>query len=64
MFAVTSRLWLVGREATTDTPLWPDQSVVFTRVTHLPELVFSLQIKIQEMYSDTLKEDIFLYQTI
>ena len=61
---VTSRLWLVGREATTDTPLWPGKSVVFTRVSHLPELVFSLLIKIQEMYSDTLKEDIFLYQTI
>ena len=64
MFAVTSRIWLVGREATTDTPLWPGKSVVFTRVSHLPELVFSLLIKIQEIYSDALKEDIFLYQTI
>ena len=60
MFAVTSRLWLVGREATTDTPLWPGKSVVFTRVSYLPELVFSLLIEIQEMYSDTLKEDIFI----
>ena len=49
MFAVTSRLWLVGREATTDTPLWPGKSVVFTRVSHLPELVFLLLIKIQDM---------------
>ena len=37
-------------------------SVVFTKVRHLPELVFSLLIKILEIYSDTLKEDIFLYQ--
>ena len=42
MFAVTSWLGLVGREATTVTPLRPDKSVVFTRVDHLPELVFSL----------------------
>ena len=46
MFAVTSQLWLVGREATIDTPLWPGKSVVFTRVSHLPELVFSLLIRI------------------
>ena len=47
------------KEATTDTPLWPGKSIIFTRVSHLPELVFSLLIKIQEMYSDTLKEDIY-----
>ena len=46
MFAVTSHLGLVGREATTVTPFWPGKSVVFTRVCQLPELVFSLLIKI------------------
>ena len=46
MFAVTSRLGLVGREATTVTPFWPRKSIVFTRVSHLHELVFSLLIKI------------------
>ena len=44
MFAVTSRLGLVGREATTITPLWPVKSVVFTRVRYLPELVFPVLI--------------------
>ena len=46
MFAVTSQLWLVGREATTVTRSWPGKSVVFTRVSPLPELIFSLFIQI------------------
>ena len=64
MFAVTSRLWLVGREATTVTRSWPGKSVVFTRVSPLPELVFSLLNRIYKIYSDILKEDKFLYKTI
>ena len=66
IFAVTSRLELVGREATTVTPLWPVKSIVFTiiRVRNLPELIFSSLIKIQEIYSDTLKEDIFINNTL
>ena len=56
MFAVTSQLGLVGREATTVTPFWPGKSFVFTRVSHLPELVFLLLIAIREIYSDILKE--------
>ena len=40
MFAVTSQLWLVGREATTVTRSWPGKSVVLTRVSPLPELIF------------------------
>ena len=45
IFRVTSRPGLVGREAATITPPWPGKSVVFTRVGHLPELVFLLLIK-------------------
>ena len=40
MFAMTSRLGLVGREPSAVIPLWPSKS----RVAHLPELVFSLSI--------------------
>ena len=58
MFAVISRLGLVGREPSAVTALWPGNSVVFTRVDDLPEFVFSLLIKISEIFLDTLKEGI------
>ena len=64
MFAVTSPLGLVGREVTTVLPLWLLKCIVLTRFGYLPELVFLLWIKIQEIYLDALKDNIFLYQTI
>ena len=38
--------------------------MVFVRVGRFPELVFSLLIKIEEIYLDTLKDEIFLYLTM
>ena len=58
---VTAWIGLVIRKATTVTPLWPVENVIYTRVGYLPELVFSLLIKIQKVYLDTLKQEIFLY---
>ena len=57
MFTMTSRLGLVGRDATTPRPV---KSIVFTRVRYLPELIISLLFKIQEIYSYIIKGHISL----
>ena len=55
IFSTTSWLGLLEREAT---------AVVFTRVGYLQELVFKLLIQTYKKYSDSMKGDIFLYQTM
>ena len=59
---MTSRLGLVGTLGHRCHPHRPGKSIVFTRAGHLTELVFSLLIKILELYLDILRGNIFRYQ--
>ena len=57
--------WIGWQRSHHSHPRWPGKSVVFTRVRHLintyTRIFFTNVIKILEIYSDTLKEEIFLY---